>query len=361
MYKDDLILGDLYLESTQASNLNEDQQKKLASFIVNLVVKSDAGDQEALRILSMSPDEIAGMMSQGETVQTEAFENIRSKVGGFLGGTGSIQKRYEFLKKSLSKILWELGEDIKTTRSEEAIGKYNTLTNTLKNIDPTLTPEGGTFQKAAYSVGKGVGTVGKVIAGGLLAKSLLAIGLPAMAVGGIMGGVLNVLKNAQNTKITPAEKIKKALSAAGLGVMIGFAMGELRELMGGDSTASTEDGASTPENNPSGEKNDFNAYIEGDGIKIDQSDESGVTVTVKERITTGLGDARGRIIATRHANLRANLAISEILGDNTVQGIVTTNVEIPGDGYLYTTRQWTPEMSSAARGVAETMSRPMGQ
>jgi len=239
MYKDDLILGDLYLESTQASNLNEDQQKKLASFIVKLVVKSDAGDQEALRILSMSPDEIAGMMSQGETVQTEAFENIRSKVGGFLGGTGSIQKRYEFLKKSLSKILWELGEDIKTTRSEEAIGKYNTLTNTLKNIDPTLTPEGGTFQKAAYSVGKGVGTVGKVIAGGLLAKSLLTIGLPAMAVGGIMGGVLSVLKNAQNTKITPAEKIKKALSAAGLGVMIGFAMGELRELIGGDGSSAT--------------------------------------------------------------------------------------------------------------------------
>jgi hypothetical protein len=359
MYKDDLIIADLYLENAQVSNLNEDQQKKLASFIVNLVVKSEQGDQEALRILNMSPDEIAGMMSQGETVQTEAFENIRSKVGGFLSGTGSIQKRYEFLKKNLSKILWELGEDIKTTRSEEAIGKYDNLANSLKQIDPTLVPEGGTFQKAAYSVGKGVGTVGKVLAGGLLAKSLLTIGLPAMAVGGIMGGVLNVLKNAQNTQMTPAEKIKRALSAAGLGVMIGFAMGELRDLIGGDPTASTEDGASTPENNPSGEKNDFSTYIEGDGITIDQSDESGVTVTVKERINTGLGDARGEIIARRHANLRADLAISEILGDDTVRGIVTKNVEIPGDGYVYTTRQWTPEMSSAARGVAETMSRSM--
>lgn len=245
MYKDDLILADLYLENAQASNLTEDQQKKLASFIVKLVVKSDQGDQEALRILSMSPDEIASMMSQEETVQTEAFENIRSKVGGFLGGTGSIQKRYEFLKKSLGKILWELGEDIKTTRSEEAIGKYTALTNAIKNIDPALVPEGGALQKAAYSIGKGVGTVGKVVAGGALAKGLLAVGLPAMAVGGIMGGVLNVLKNAQNTRITPAEKIKKALSAAGLGVMVGFAMGELRDLMGGGEASGVEDAAGT--------------------------------------------------------------------------------------------------------------------
>lgn len=323
MYKDDLILGDLYLESSQTSNLNEDQQKKLASFIVNLVVKSDAGDQEALRILSMSPDEIAGMMSQGETVQTEAFENIRSKVGGFLGGTGSIQKRYEFLKKSLSKILWELGEDIKTTRSEEAIGKYNTLTNTLKNIDPTLTPEGGTFQKAAYSVGKGVGTVGKVIASGLLAKSLLTIGLPAMAVGGIMGGVLNVLKNTQNTKMTPAEKIKRALSAAGLGVMIGFAMGELRDLIGGGEGSVETDSA--------------------DGATTAQDtlppvvDISGDTITAETRvkIPTSLGEAKGMIIADQRSSLKASNAIASAIGDSTVSGMQKVSREVV-DGYLVT-------------------------
>ena len=245
MYKDDLILADLYLENTQASSLNEDQQKKLASFIVNLVVKSDQGDQEALRILSMSPDEIAGMMSQEQAVQTEAFENIRSKIGGVLGGSGSIQTRYNLLKTNLSKILWELGEDIKTTRSQEAIGKYDALTNTLKNIDPALIPQGGMFQKAAYSIGKGVGTVGKVVAGGALAKVLLTVGLPAVAVGGIMGGVLNVLKNAQNTQITPAEKIKKALQAAGLGAVLGFAMGELRDLMGGGDASGVENSSTS--------------------------------------------------------------------------------------------------------------------
>jgi hypothetical protein len=39
--------------------------------------------------------------------------------------------------------------------------------------------------------------------------------------------------------MTPAEKIKRALSAAGLGVMVGFAMGELRELIGGDGSSAT--------------------------------------------------------------------------------------------------------------------------
>ncbi len=361
MYKDDLILGDLYLESSQTSNLNEDQQKKLASFIVNLVVKSDAGDQEALRILSMSPDEIAGMMSQGETVQTEAFENIRSKVGGFLGGTGSIQKRYDFLKKSLSKILWELGEDIKTTRSEEAIGKYNTLTNALKNIDPTLTPAGGTLQKAAYSVGKGVGTVGKVIAGGLLAKSLLTIGLPAIAVGGIMGGVLNVLKNAQNTKITPAEKIKKALSAAGLGAMIGFAMGELRDLVGGDNISNTQDvnqGGDVDRALEMGEQgkyegmskgqeaaqdyiNKLNAQL-GRSVNLDISGDN-IIAEVKVKIPESLGQAKGILRADQVSNSQAAGAIAKAIGTlqpdgsytATINGIQKISREIV-DGYVVT-------------------------
>jgi hypothetical protein len=361
MYKDDLILGDLYLESSQTSNLNEDQQKKLASFIVNLVVKSDAGDQEALRILSMSPDEIAGMMSQGETVQTEAFENIRSKVGGFLGGTGSIQKRYDFLKKSLSKILWELGEDIKTTRSEEAIGKYNTLTNALKNIDPTLTPAGGTLQKAAYSVGKGVGTIGKVIAGGLLAKSLLTIGLPAIAVGGIMGGVLNVLKNAQNTKITPAEKIKKALSAAGLGAMIGFAMGELRDLVGGDNISNTQDvnqGGDVDRALEMGEQgkyegmskgqeaaqdyiNKLNAQL-GRSVNLDISGDN-IIAEVKVKIPESLGQAKGILRADQVSNSQAAGAIAKAIGTlqpdgsytATINGIQKISREIV-DGYVVT-------------------------
>ena len=243
MYKDNLILADLYLENTQVSNLTPDQQQKLTSFIVDLVVKAERGDQEALGMLNKSPEELAAFLEQQTAqVQTEAFENIRSKIGGFLSGKGSIQKRYEFLTTNLSKILWELSEDIKTTRSQEAISKYNTLQSQLTNLDPALAPKPGTIQKVAYSVGKGVGTVGKVIAGGALAKSLLAVGLPAVAVGGIMGGVLSVLKNAQNTQMTPAEKIKKALISAGLGSMIGFAMGELKDLMGSD-TSNVENSA----------------------------------------------------------------------------------------------------------------------
>jgi hypothetical protein len=237
MYKDDLILGDLYLESSQASNLTPDQQQKLTSFVVDLVVKSEQGDEEALKMLAMSPEElVASLESQTGEVQTEAFENIRSKVGGYFGGTGSIQKRYEFLTTNLSKILWELSEDIKTTRSEEAISKYNALQSQLVNLDPALTPAPGKFQKAAYSVGKGVGAVGKVLAAGALAKSLLTVGLPIVAVGGIMGGVISVLKNAQNTRMTTAEKIKKALVSVGLGAMTAFAMGELRDLIGGDAS-----------------------------------------------------------------------------------------------------------------------------
>lgn len=360
MYKDDLILADLYLENAQASNLTEDQQKKLTSFIVKLVVKSEQGDQEALRILNMSPDEIASMMSQEETVQTEAFENIRSKVGGFLGGTGSIQKRYEFLKKSLAKILWELGEDIKTTRSEEAIGKYTALTNAIKNIDPSLVPEGGAFQKAAYSVGKGVGTVGKVLAGGALAKTLLAVGLPAMAVGGIMGGVLSVLKNAQNTKITPAEKIKKALSAAGLGVMVGFAMGELRDLMGGGEAASnvqdvnqngdTEGilnraeqgkygGMPSSFENAQDYINKLNAQL-GRSVDLSISGDT-ITAETKIKIPEYMDQGRGILYADKLANSKAAGAIANAIGtlqpdgsyDATLQGFQKVSREVV-DGYL---------------------------
>ena len=49
MYKDDLILGDLYLESAQVSNLTPDQQQKLTSFVVDLVVNEICCSKDAGR------------------------------------------------------------------------------------------------------------------------------------------------------------------------------------------------------------------------------------------------------------------------------------------------------------------------
>jgi hypothetical protein len=327
MYKDDLILGDLYLESTQVSNLTPDQQQKLTSFVVDLVVKSEKGDEEALKMLAMSPEElVASLESQTGEVQTEAFENIRSKVGGYFGGTGAIQKRYEFLTTNLSKILWELSEDIKTTRSEEAISKYNALQSQLVNLDPALTPAPGKFQKAAYSVGKGVGAVGKVLAAGALAKSLLTVGLPIVAVGGIMGGVISVLKNAQNTRMTTAEKIKKALVSVGLGAMTAFAMGELRDLIGGGEASGGED-VSNPDR------------IQIGDVKLSGSD---VTVETKIKIPTSLGESKGLLLAQKESNINASKVLARAVGIVQPDGsyklygnsIISREVI---DGYLVTT------------------------
>jgi len=362
MYKDDLILADLYLENTQVSNLTPDQQQKLTSFIVDLVVKAERGDQEALGMLNKSPEELAAFLEQQTAqVQTEAFENIRSKVGGFLGGKGSIQKRYEFLTTNLSKILWELSEDIKTTRSQEAISKYNALQSQLTNLDPALAPKPGTLQKAAYSVGKGVGTVGKVIAGGALAKSLLAVGLPVVAVGGIMGGVLNVLKNAQNTQMAPAEKIKKALISAGLGSMIGFAMGELRELIGGDTISNTQDanrGGDVDRALEMGEQgkyegmtkgqeaaqdyiNKLNAQL-GRSVNLNISGDN-IIAEVKVKIPESLGQAKGILRADQVSNSQAAGAIAKAIGTlqpdgsytATINGMQKISREIV-DGYVVT-------------------------
>jgi hypothetical protein len=362
MYKDDLILGDLYLESTQVSNLTPDQQQKLTSFVVDLVVKSEQGDEEALKMLAMSPEElVASLESQTGEVQTEAFENIRSKVGGYFGGTGSIQKRYEFLTTNLSKILWELSEDIKTTRSEEAISKYNALQSQLVNLDPALTPAPGTFQKAAYSVGKGVGAVGKVLAAGALAKSLLTVGLPIVAVGGIMGGVISVLKNAQNTRMTTAEKIKKALVSVGLGAMTAFAMGELRDLVGGDNISSTQDsnqGGDVDRALGMGEQgkyegmsggqeaaqdyiNKLNAQL-GRSVNLDISGDN-IIAEVKVKIPESLGQAKGIIRADQVSNSQAAGAIAKAIGTlqpdgsytATINGIQKISREIV-DGYVVT-------------------------
>lgn len=59
--------------------------------------------------------------------------------------------------------------------------------------------------------------------------------------------------------------------------------------------------------------------------------------------------------------MKGRSAIFKILGTDTLRGVATTNVVTPGDGYVYTTLQWTPDGDSAARGVSEIMNRSLLQ
>jgi hypothetical protein len=150
-----------FFENRNASaDLNIDAQKKMAEFLVNLLVKSEQGDQEAIQMLEMSPDQIQSLIqSQSqENIQTEAFENLRSKLSGMVGNDRAVA-RFNMMLSSLNKKLWELENDLKNANVQNT-REYTTMLRELQRVDPNIKPEGGFFQKKAYGVGR---TVGKLV------------------------------------------------------------------------------------------------------------------------------------------------------------------------------------------------------
>ena len=198
--------------------------KKIANFFVDLVLKLEKGDPEAKRLINLPPDELKAMISQQEAPIQEAFFGGNSK--------DPVMTAYENLIKSINKHIWELEQDLKVAKVEDT-STYAGLLKNLQNIEPSIQAEGGFFQKIGHKIGRGVGFASKRIGliGGM-GVLLSSIGLPAYAVGGIIGGGLNFLKNSQNANMDTKTKLKKALVAAGLGALTGYAISHLDQIIG---------------------------------------------------------------------------------------------------------------------------------
>ena len=331
-------IGAILQEMSNERNIQTDSQRKVADFFVDLVVRLEKGDKEAIKMLNMTPQELQQMASQN-TMQTEAFENLRSKASGLFGGD-PVKKRYDLLIQSLNKHIWEFTQDVKNTKIEDVAG-YNQMFAELQKIEPALQAKGGFFQKIGYGVGRGVGRVAKIGSVGVLGAALGGLGLPAYAIGGILGGGLSVLKNSQSTKMDTKTKLKQALIGAGLGAMVGYAFSKLRAMTDGvdfssspdADTASTTPDADTASTTPDGSYNVGDTLINGK-VKVLYNGDDSVVVLSKQKIFTALGDSKGIIHAEKLASMRGNAALAKILGTNFLQGV---NYEYAdgGNGYVY--------------------------
>lgn len=215
-------LRDAYGTVLLEQSLSAEDQQKLAKIIAELVAGQVKGDKTAIEILN-NPDKLQEYLQnpqQPQEIQQEAF----------FGGNDP-QKKYAAFMKNINKILWEMGEDIKTTKDQTNIGNFSKILSGLQKINPDVNPAPSMLQKGMYNVGKVVGGVGKAVATGLVAKSLATVGLPLAVVGAVVGGGAATLKNLANTNLTPQEKLKKALIAAGIGGAIGFAMDHLKTIL----------------------------------------------------------------------------------------------------------------------------------
>jgi hypothetical protein len=340
-----------------SAELNIDAQKKMAEFLVNLLVKSEQGDQEAIKILEMSPDQIQNLVqSQSQqNIQTEAFENIRSKLSSMVGNDRAVA-RFNMMLPSLNKKLWELENDLINANVQDRT-EFTTMLRELNRVDVNIKPKGGFFQKKAYGVGRTVGKVGSFAAkaGSIFAAaaSLGSLGLPAYAIGGIIGGGVSTLKNLKNKNLNKKQKLKKILVSAGLGAVLGFAFSKLRAITDGvdfssspdadtSSTAPDADTSSTaPDTDTSSTLND-GSYNVGDTlmngkVEVVYNGDDGVVVTSKQKILTSLGDSKGMIEAQKVARMRGTAALAEILGTDTLRGVETVKSVNGGDGFAYVT------------------------
>lgn len=338
-----------FFENRNASaDLNIDAQKKMAEFLVNLLVKSEQGDQEAIQMLEMSPDQIQSLVqSQSqENIQTEAFENLRSKLSGMVGNDRAVA-RFNMMLSSLNKKLWELENDLKNANVQNT-REYTTMLRELQRVDPNIKPEGGFFQKKAYGVGRTVGKVGAFAAkAGTIAAaaaSLGSLGLPSYAIGGIIGGGVSALKNLKNKNLNKKQKLKKVLVSAGLGAVLGFAFSKLRAMTDGvdfssspdADTASTTPDADTSSTTPDGSYDVGDTLMNGK-VEVVYNGDDGVVVTSKQRIFTGLGDSKGLLAAEKLARMRGTAALAEILGTDVLRGVETVKSVNGGDGFAYVT------------------------
>ena len=334
--------------SNTSAELNIDTQKKMAEFLVNLLVKSEQGDQEAIKILEMSPDQIQNLVqSQSQqNIQTEAFENLRSGFSSMMGNDRAVA-RFNMMLPSLNKKLWELENDLKNANVQDRT-EYTTMLRELNRVDVNIKPEGGFFQKKAYGVGRTVGKVGSFAAkaGSIFAAaaSLGSLGLPAYAIGGIIGGGVSTLKNLKNKNLNKKQKLKKILVSAGLGAVLGFAFSKLRAITDGVDFSSSPDAdtsSTAPDTDTSSTLND-GSYNVGDTlmngkVEVVYNGDDGVVVTSKQKIFTSLGDSKGMIEAQKVARMRGTAALAEILGTDTLRGVETVKSVNGGDGFAYVT------------------------
>jgi hypothetical protein len=230
MWKNDVInISNLLLEDNDTLPL--DDQKKIADFFVDLVIKLENGDSEALSLINTDPQQlIQQLTNSNQEIKTEAFNNLRSRIGGKLSNQNPLVNRYNMLIDNINKHIWELGEDLKVTKTED-ISPYTDMISQLQKIDPSIEAKGGIFQKMGYTVGRGVGFAGKILGTGLLASTLGGLGLSAPAIGAIIGGGFGFLRKSQNTKISISEKLGEVLLSAGLGMVVGYAVDKLTGLL----------------------------------------------------------------------------------------------------------------------------------
>lgn len=297
-------IGAILQEMSDERNIQTDSQRKVADFFVDLVVRLEKGDKEAIKMLNMTPQELQQMASQN-TMQTEAFENLRSKASGLFGGD-PVKKRYDLLIQSLNKHIWEFTQDVKNTKIEDVAG-YNQMFAELQKIEPALQAKGGFFQKIGYGVGRGVGTVAKIGSVGVLGAALGGLGLPAYAIGGILGGGLSVLKNSQSTKMDTKTKLKQALIGAGLGAMVGYAFSKLQSVMGDAGTESSVD---------TNAEDAIGVDRNGSNIGVSSFDGNEAIIKVETDINNSLGAAKGQLQADQVSAIRAKKEFLKLLGTN---------------------------------------------
>jgi tetrahydromethanopterin S-methyltransferase subunit G len=344
-------IGAILQEMSDERKIPTDSQKKVADFFVNLVMKLEKGDKEAIKMLNMTPQELQQMASQN-TMQTEAFENLRSKASGLFGGD-PVKKRYDLLIQSLNKHIWEFTQDVKNTKIED-VAEYNKMFAELQKIEPSLQAKGGFFQKIGYGVGRGVGTVAKIGSVGVLGAALGGLGLPAYAIGGILGGGLSVLKNSQNTKMDTKAKLKKALIGAGLGAMVGYAFSKLQSVMGGNESGVAGDSNDSVDTSstPSDATSDQGTGVEGvPETGVSQNASGGIDSTSKVRVGSFPNAER---VAFTKGKLQALRQLAAHLGTDTIRG-VTYDQFIGADGNMYVTAEWSQAMSDQAAEISRQM------
>jgi hypothetical protein len=255
--------------------------------------------------------------------------------------------RFNMMLPSLNKKLWELENDLINANVQDRT-EFTTMLRELNRVDVNIKPKGGFFQKKAYGVGRTVGKVGSfaVKAGSIFAAaaSLGSLGLPAYAIGGIIGGGVSTLKNLKNKNLNKKQKLKKILVSAGLGAVLGFAFSKLRAITDGvdfssspdADTSSTTPDTDTSSTTPDGSY-DVGDTLMGGKVEVVYNGDDGVVVTSKQRIFTGLGDSKGLLAAEKLARMRGTAALAEILGTDVLRGVETVKSVNGGDGFAYVT------------------------
>jgi hypothetical protein len=217
----------------------------------------------------------------------------------------------------------------------------------LQRVDPNIKPEGGVFQKKAYGVGRTVGKVGAFAAktGSIFAAAatLGSLGLPAYAIGGIIGGGVSALKNLKNQNLNKTQKLKKILVSAGLGAVLGFAFSKLRAMTDGVDFSSSPDAdtsSAAPDTSSATPVADTSTPVSGDGWEgriIPSPNGDGVLIEVEVEIDDTFGAAKGKLQADAQAKLKALYAYANEVGGAaegmSIRGMQPVSAEVV-DGVL---------------------------